>query len=157
MAFRIKGTRSKTRKAYVLAKHRKYSDTVPERKFATILETLGAAYLKQVEIKTPSYEHKFTVDFLVYAVYNEPGHFKRLFDPPCVVEVQGIYHYKSKRQINKTRWRTKCLTDAGYSVLLVDYEFLDREDIVLVVMDAFERIEPRSSLELSERPVLSAS
>ena len=128
MAFRIRGTKSKTRKAYRLSKHTKYFDTSIERQTKTILESLGAIFTPQGDrqhpILTKSYNHPFYPDFIINEI---PG--KRFEPLPCLLEVQGPYHFKSLRQINKTSWRQTCLTFEGYPLILLHHEWLKLVDI----------------------------
>ena len=135
---------TKSGKAYGLKKNKKFQDTLPERQTEYILKSIEATFDKQVEIKTNSWNYPFTADFVVFSI---PA---RKFDKPCVVETNGPYHYRSKRQLEKVRWRTTCITNEGYPVILIDSEWLGLDDIVERLLLALNNVSGGTFIHISD-------
>jgi len=118
---------------------------VPERQTEELLKDIGAKYSKQVEIKTKTWDYPFTIDFVITSIPS------RKFNKQCILESQGFYHFQSKRQINKSKWRSECLANSGYPVILLDYEWLELDDIEDRLKTALTTINLGQIIQLSDR------
>lgn len=96
----------------------RYAYTKPEMLLFNALVQKGFKFRTQFPILIKKYKKYVIVDFLI--------------EDKLVVEVDGIYHIKSKARIKKDEIKDKALRSKGYSILrFTDKEIYENLDKVI--------------------------
>ncbi len=105
----------RTRANYMIALHQKSDNTKPEIFYRErVLKQLPFSFQDHPKIPIADGEtwYDFTPDYFIQEPKSE-GIF---------IEIQGYYHYHSKKQRQKTNWRNEAIIDNGYRVLLIHWQ-----------------------------------
>lgn len=134
---------SKTRKAYVLKKYRKYEFTKPSNEFAEILDGWGyqGRYWREKPVIVSGLGHPFHADFLLQGI------------PIIMLEIDGPYHLTAI-QMRKSVWRDECLIKAGFVPIHIPVDMMLPICKEVLEANVHQRIERGESLSLKEALML---